>query len=66
MLLLLEPVVEVAREPLIELPLEPVTGLLGATGALLGAVLPIELGRPLLSGVTGGIAVRPGGWTRGR
>jgi hypothetical protein len=66
MLLLLEPVVDVAREPLVELPLEPVTGLLGATGALLGAVLPIEPGRPVPSGITCGIAVRPGGWTRGR
>lgn len=61
-LLLLEPLMDVARDPLVDVPLEPTTGVLGATGALLGAVLPV----PPPNGVTLGIAVEPGGWTLGR
>lgn len=38
--ILLEPLVDVALEPLIDVPLEPTAGALGATSALLGAVLP--------------------------
>jgi hypothetical protein len=53
---------DVARDPLVDVPLEPTTGVLGATGALLGAVLPV----PPPNGVTLGIAVGPGGWTLGR
>jgi len=57
MLLPLEPLVDVALEPVVDVPAEPVTGALGATGALLGAVLPM----PLPNGVTLGIAVGRGG-----
>ena len=56
-LLLLDPLMDVALDPLIDVPLEPTTGVLGATGALLGAVLPM----PLPNGVTLGIAVGRGG-----
>jgi hypothetical protein len=53
---------DVARDPLVDVPLEPTTGELGATAALLGAVLPV----PPPNGDTLGIAVGPGGWTLGR
>jgi hypothetical protein len=53
---------DVARDPLVDVPLEPTTGVLGATGALLGAVLPVA--PP--NGVTLGIAVGPDGWMLGR
>jgi hypothetical protein len=67
-LLLLDPLMDVALDPVVDVPLEPTTGALGATGALLGAVLPVEVlgGLPLPNGVTVGIAVGPGGWTFGR
>jgi hypothetical protein len=60
---LLDPLVDVAPDPLIDVPLEPTVGVLGATGAVLGAVLPIDLPAP--NGVTCGAAVGPGGWTVG-
>jgi hypothetical protein len=64
---LLDPLMDVAPDPAVDVPLEPTTGVLGATGALLGAVLPVEV-RGLLppNGVTLGIAARPDGWTLGR
>jgi hypothetical protein len=38
MLVPLEPLMEVALDPVVEVPDEPITGVLGATGALLGKV----------------------------
>jgi hypothetical protein len=61
-LLLLDPLMDVALDPVVDVPLEPTTGVLGATGALLGAVLPV----PPTNGVTLGIAVKPGGRMLGR
>ena len=43
MLLPLEPLMDVALDPVVDVPVEPTTGALGATGALLGAVLPVEV-----------------------
>lgn len=63
-LLLLDPLVDVAPDPVIDVPLEPTVGVLGATAALLGAVLPVAVlgGFPAPNGVTRpGIAVGPGG-----
>ena len=53
---------DVALDPLVDVPLEPTTGVLGATGALLGAVLPVEVlgGLPPPNGVTLGIVVTLG------
>jgi hypothetical protein len=67
-LLLLDPLIDVALEPLVDVPLEPTTGVLGATGALLGTVLPVEVlgGSPPPNGVTLGIAVGADGRMRGR
>lgn len=63
MLLPLQPLMDVGLDPVIDVPVEPTTGALGATGALLGAVLPAEplggLAPP--NGVILGIAVGPGG-----
>jgi hypothetical protein len=64
MLVPLEPLVEVAPEPLVDVPLEPITGALGATGALLGAV-PMEAGGTP-SGAIRGIGFGPGGRMIGR
>ena len=66
MLLLLEPLVDVALEPVVDVPAEPVTGALGATGALLGVVLPVDVlgGLPAPKGVTLGTAA-PGARTPG-
>jgi hypothetical protein len=67
MLLPLEPLVDVALEPVVEMPEEPTTGALGATAALLGAVLPVEVlgGLPLPNGAVLGTPVGPGGRTPG-
>jgi hypothetical protein len=67
-LLLLDPLMDVAPDPVVDVPLEPTNGVLGATGALLGAVLPVEVlgGLPPPNGITLGIAVGPDGWTLGR
>ena len=54
--MLLDPLMDVAEDPLVDVPLEPTTGVLGAIAALLGAVLPV----PLSNGVTLGIAVGSG------
>ena len=43
MLLPLEPLVDVALDPVVDVPVEPTTGALGAAGALLGVVLPVEV-----------------------
>jgi hypothetical protein len=43
MLLPLEPLMDVALDPVVDVPVEPTTGALGATGAFLGAVLPVEV-----------------------
>lgn len=66
MLLPLEPLVDVALDPVVEVPVEPTTGALGATAALLGAVLPVEVlgGLPPPNGAILGIAVGPDGRTR--
>jgi hypothetical protein len=50
------------------LPLDPLTGALGAAGALLGAVLPVEVlgGLPGPNGAILGTAVGPAGRTPGR
>ena len=61
--MLLDPLVDVAPDPLIDVPLEPTVGVLGATGAVLGAVLPVEVPAP--NGVTRGMTVEPGGWMVG-
>jgi hypothetical protein len=67
-LLLLDPVMDVALEPLTDVPLEPTTCALGATDALLGAVLPIDVldGLPPPNGITLGIVVVSDGRTLGR
>jgi len=59
MLLLLEPLMDVALDPVVDVPVEPITGVLGTTGALLGAVLPVEVlgGLPTPNGVIPGMAV---------
>ncbi len=59
---------DVALDPLVDVPREPTTGVLGTTGALLGAVLPVEVpgGLRPSNGVFLGIAVGPDGWTLGR
>jgi hypothetical protein len=61
-MLLLDPLMDVALDPLVDVPLEPTTGVLGATGALLGAVLPVEVlgGLPPPNGITRGIVVTLG------
>ena len=67
-LVLLDPLVDVALEPVVDVPLEPTAGVLGATAALLGAVLPLAVlgGLPAPNGVTRpGIAVGLGAWTVG-
>jgi hypothetical protein len=67
-LLLLDPLVDVAPDPLIDVPLEPTVGALGAIGALLGAVPPVAVpgGLPAPNGVgLRGIPAAPGGWTVG-
>ena len=59
---------DVALDPLVDVPLEPTAGVLGATGAVLGAVLPVEVlgGLPGPNGVTlPGIAVGEDGWMLG-
>ncbi len=58
MLLPLEPLMDVARDPVVDMPLEPTTGALGAIGALLMTVLPVEVPGGLAppNGVTLGIA----------
>ena len=58
---------DVALEPVVDVPLEPVTGALGATGALLGVVLPVDVlgGFPGPNGATLGTAARPGPLTPG-
>lgn len=68
MLLPLDPLVDVARDPVVDVPVEPTTGVLGTTAALLGAVLPVAVlgGLPLSNGVTRGLAVGPEGCTPGR
>ncbi len=68
MLLPLEPLMDVALDPVVDVPEEPITGALGATGALLGAVPPVKVLRGLLppNGATLGIAVGSNGRTRGR
>jgi len=62
-LLLLDPVMDVALDPLIDVPLEPPTGALRTTGALLGTVPPIEAlgGLPLRNGITVGTSVESDG-----
>ena len=67
MLLPLEPLMEVALDPVVDVPDEPTTGELGATGALLGAVLPVEVlgGLPVPNGVTRGAPGAPNGTTPG-
>ncbi len=59
---------DVALDPLVDVPLEPTAGVLGTTSALLGAVLLVEVPGGLRppNGVTLGIAVGPDGWTLGR
>lgn len=63
MLLPLEPLMDVAPDPVVDMPLEPTTGALGATDALLVAVLPVKVlgGLAPPNGVTLGIAVGPAG-----
>jgi hypothetical protein len=63
MLLPLDPLMDVALDPVVDVPEEPTTGALGATGALLGAVLPVEVlgGLPPPNGAGLGITVGPGG-----
>jgi hypothetical protein len=43
MLLPPDPLMDVALDPVVDVPVEPTTGALGAAGALLGAVLPVEV-----------------------
>jgi hypothetical protein len=59
MLLPLEPDMDVAPDPVVDVPVLPATGALGTTAALLGAVLPMEVAGELAppSGVTLGIAI---------
>ncbi|MGB9657985.1 MAG: hypothetical protein WCB75_22615, partial [Pseudolabrys sp.] len=68
MLLPLEPLMDVALDPVVDVRVEPITGALGATGALLGAVLPVEVlgGFVPPNGVILGIVVGPDGGTLGR
>lgn len=68
MLLPLEPLVDVALDPVVDVPVEPTTGALGAAGALLGVVLPVEVlgGLPAPNGVILGNAVGPDGRTPSR
>ena len=68
MLLPLEPLVDVALDPVVEVPVEPTTGALGARGALLGAVLPVEVlgGLPSPNGAILGNSAGPGGRTPSR
>ena len=68
MLLPLEPLVDVALDPVVDVPVEPINGALGATGALLGAVPPVEVlgGLAPPNGVILGIAVGAAGGTLGR
>ena len=68
MLLPFEPLMDVALDPVVDVPVEPITGALGATGALLGAVLPVEVLGGLVppNGVILGIVVGPDGGTLGR
>jgi hypothetical protein len=56
MLVPLEPLMDVAPDPVVDMPLEPTTGALGAIGALLMAVPPVK--------VLGGLAP-PNGATLG-
>lgn len=58
---------DVALDPVIDVPVEPTTGALGAGEALLGAVLPVEMlgGLAPPNGVTVGIAVGADGRTPG-
>jgi hypothetical protein len=60
--------VDVALDPVVDVPVEPTTGALGATGALLGAVLPVEVlgGLAPPSGAILGIAAGPDRGTPGR
>ena len=53
---------EVALEPLVDVPLEPTIDVLGATGRVLGLVLPVAVlgGLPFPSGGTP-VAVGPDG-----
>jgi len=64
MLVPLEPLMDVALDPVIEVPVEPITGALGATGALLGRVPRMDL--PDSNGVTGGTSVESSGRKAGR
>jgi len=67
MLLPLEPLMDVAPDPVVDVPVEPTTGALGATDALLGAVLPVDVlgGFPPPNGATPGTSIGPGGRTPG-
>ncbi|MGC2711890.1 MAG: hypothetical protein WA366_00765 [Pseudolabrys sp.] len=58
---------DVALDPVVDVPVEPITGALGATGALLGAVPPVEVlgGLAPPNGVILGIVGADGG-TLGR
>ena len=58
---------DVALDPVVDVPVEPTTGALGAAGALLGAVLPVEVlgGLPGPNGATFGTAVGSVGRTAG-
>jgi hypothetical protein len=58
-LLPLEPLIDVALDPVVDVPEEPTTGALGAAGALLAAVLPVEVlgGLPPPNGAILGTAV---------
>lgn len=57
MLVPLEPLMEVALDPVVDVPVEPITGALGATGALLGAVPPLDALGGLANGATVGVAM---------
>jgi hypothetical protein len=59
MLLPLEPLIDVALDPVVDVPVEATTGALGTAGALLGVVLPEEVlgGLPAPKGVILGTAV---------
>jgi hypothetical protein len=65
MLLPLEPAIELALDPVVDVPLEPTTGVLGATGAVLGVTLPVAVlgGLPVPKGVGRDNAARPTGRT---
>mgnify|MGYP001600721920 CR=1 FL=1 len=62
MLVPLEPLIDVAPDPVVDMLLEPTTGALGAIGALLMAVAPVEVlgGLPTPNGVTFDSAGPPG------